>query len=374
MQIILYFLGFWVLVIAGIVGFYYWSNYLHVSKMLVAAFCREISIMLDAGIPFLRVFKILSERTSHPKLNSIVKEIHTSVENGNTVAAAMANHPEVFDEMMVGIVKVGETGGILDESLRRLSEYLEKAVALRRKVILAWTYPALVICVALVVTLVLICYFIPKIIEPLRELNPDVQLPWLTMTVASAGQFVLANWFWILLIVVLAIIGFSVFKRTPMGRYLGDWTGLHFPVVGTLLARRVIAARVSNTFATLVHCGIPIISCLRIVSQTQPNYFVARSFQNTVRVVEEGGNLVQPLEDSKIYPPLMIDMLAIGEESGTLDTVLDKISQTYTEEVDAALDVFTRLLEASLMLVVGLIVLVVALAAYLPYFKLQTFI
>ncbi len=370
----MYFIGFWALVISAMVFYFYWSNYLHVSKTLVAAFCREISIMLDAGIPFLRVFKILTERTSHPKLNSIVKEIYTSVENGNTVAAAMANHPKVFDDMMIGIVKVGETGGILDESLRRLSEYLEKAVALRRKVILAWTYPALVMAVALVVTLVLICYFIPKIIEPLRDLNPDIELPALTMAVASAGQFVLGNWFWIFLFIVLLIVAYSFFKRTPVGRYTGDWVALHFPVVGNLLARRIIAARVSNTFATLVHCGIPIISCLRIVSQTQPNYFVARSFQNTVRVVEEGGNLVQPLEESRIYPPLMIDMLAIGEESGTLDTVLDKISQTYTEEVDAALEVFTRLLEACLMLVVGLIVLVVALAAYLPYFKLQSFI
>ncbi|MCA9425795.1 MAG: type II secretion system F family protein, partial [Candidatus Omnitrophica bacterium] len=338
MQFILYFIGFWALVIAGFVAFFYWSNYLHVSRTLVAAFCREVSIMLDAGIPLLRALKILAERTSHPKLKSIVKEIHTSVENGNTVAAAMANHPKVFDDMMIGIIKVGETGGILDESLRRLSEHLEKTVALRRKVILAWTYPALVIVVASVVTLILVCYFIPKIIEPLKSLNPDVELPYLTQLVANAGQFVLGNWFWILLGLILFIFALSAFHRTPMGRYGSDWIKLHFPVVGNLLARRIVAARVSNTFATLVHCGIPIISCLRIVSQTQPNYFVARSFQNTVRVVEEGGNLVQPLEESKIYPPLMIDMLAIGEESGTLDTVLDKISQHYTDEVDAALD------------------------------------
>lgn len=374
MQFMLIFFGFWAVLILGLTAFFYWSNYLHVSKTLVAAFCREISIMLDAGIPFLRVFKILSERTSHPKLNSIVKEIHTSVENGNTVAAAMANHPKVFDDMMIGIVKVGETGGVLDESLRRLSEHLEKAVALRRKVILAWTYPALVLVVAAVVTLILVCYFIPKIIEPLKSLNPDMELPGITVFVAGMGDFVLANWFWLLLGLILFVIAFSFFKRTPVGKYMNDWVALHFPVVGKLLARRVIAARVSNTFSTLIHCGIPVISCLRIVSQTQPNYFVARSFQNTVKVVEEGGNLVQPLEESRIYPPLMIDMLAIGEESGTLDTVLDKISQTYTAEVDAALDVFTRLLEASLMLVVGLIVLVVALAAYLPYFKLQSFI
>ena len=359
------------IVIAIAIGLYFWSNY-HISKREVSVLCREMSIMLDAGLPLLRVFKILSERSSHPRLRSVVKEIHGSVEQGNTVAAAMASHPDVFDDMMIGIVKVGETGGILDESMRRLSTHLEKWIQLRRKVVLAWIYPTLVIIVMTVVVLTLVCFFVPNVINPLLELNPNLQVPWITSVVAGTGQFVLNNWFFLLLVVIAAIVAIGFFRRTPPGKMFEDHLRLHFPVFGKLLGRPISAASVAGMFSTLVHCGIPIISCLKILSQTQPNYFVASSFRKTAQVVEEGGSLVTPLEESGIYPPLMIDMLAIGDESGTLDTVLDKIAQNYTEEVDSSLEAFTRILEALVMLLVGAVVLVVALAAYLPYFQMYT--
>lgn len=354
--------------VAVLIAFYLWSNH-HVSKIQLATLCREMSIMLDAGIPLLRILKILSERVSHPRLRGMVKEIHQSVENGNTVAAAMANYPSAFDEMMIGIIKVGETGGVLDESLRRLATHLEKVVRLRRKVVAASIYPVIAVLVLIAVLLVLIVFVFPNILAPLKA-NPKIELPWITRVIDSVGQYVLNHWKFLLLAVFAAGVGLGVARKTLPGKIAEDWLKLKIPLVGSFLGVRIVAARVSATFSTLVHCGIPIISCLKIVAQTQPNYFVSASFRNTARVVEEGGNMVKPLEECKIYPQLMIDMLAIGDESGTLDMVLDKIAQAFTEEVDSAIEIFTQVQEALMILTLGGLVLLVALAAYLPYFQL----
>lgn len=350
------------------VGLYFWGRS-HVSKTQIAMFCRQMSIMLDAGIPLLRVFEILSQRISHPKFRKIIAEILESVENGNTVAAAMANHSGIFDELMVGIVKVGETGGVLDESMRRLSIYLEKSIRLRRKVISASVYPLLTVFVLLVVLVVLVVFVFPNILEPLKA-NPRIILPPLTLAVDAIGEFALRHWHRLLFGGILLIASLLLFRKTKPGKVIEDFLKLKTPLLGTYLGARIITARVAAMFSTLVHCGIPIIPALRIVSQTQPNYFISASFRDTAKVVEEGGNLVKPLEDCGLYPQMMIDMLAIGEESGTLDTVLDKIAQAFTEEVDSAIEIFTQLQEAFMILTIGGVVLVVALAAYLPYFQL----
>jgi type IV pilus assembly protein PilC len=357
--------------IAIAIASYFWSNY-HISKREISVLFREISIMLDAGIPLLRIFKILSGRVTHPRLRSIVTEVHNSVENGNTVAAAMASHPNVFDDMMIGIVKVGETGGILDDSMRRLSSYLEKWISLRRKVVLAWIYPLMVIVVMMAVVITLVVFFVPNVIDPLVELNPDLEVPLITRIVAGLGHYVIDHWLFLIVALVLLIVAIALLRRTLPVKAMEDYLKLKFPVLGKLLGRPIVAASVSGTFSTLIHSGIPVISCLKILSQTQTNTVVARSLRKTAQVVEEGGSLVTPMEESGIYPPLMIDMLAVGDESGTLDTVLEKISETFTEEVDMALDAFTRILEAFVMLLVGAVVLVVALAAYLPYFTMYT--
>lgn len=357
-----------VVVVVFFTAFYFWTNY-HIPKMQMAMFFRQMSIMLDAGMPLLRVLKVLAERMSHPRLKRILAEILESVEHGNTVAASMANHPSVFDDMMIGIVKVGEMGGVLDESMRRLSTHLEKVIRLRRKVVAASIYPMIAVMVLLAVLIVLIVFVFPKILEPMKS-NPRVELPLITRIVDSTGQFVISNWLILLVGAILAGFGISLLRKTLPGKMFEDYLKIKFPMVGNYLGVRVIAARVSSTFATLIHCGIPIISCLKIIAQTQPNYFVSKSFRDTAKVVEEGGSLVKPLEESGIYPPLMIDMLAVGDESGTLDVILDKISQAFTEEVDSAIEIFTQVQEALMVLTLGGFVLIVALAAYLPYFQL----
>lgn len=368
----LYFFGtvFLVSLVVSIipVAFYLWSTQ-HVAKFHVAMFFRQMSIMLDAGIPLLRVLKILSERVSHAKLRRITSEILTSVENGNTVAAAMASHSSVFDEMMVGIMKVGETGGVLDESARRLSIYLEKSIRLRRKVVAASVYPVLTVFVLLVVLTVLVVFVFPNILEPLKS-SPHVVLPPLTLAVDAIGQFVLRNWHILLFVGILAILAVVLFRRTKPGKMIEDYMKLKSPLLGNYLGARIASARVASMFATLVHCGISIIPTLKIIAQTQPNYYVSQSFRHTAKVVEEGGSLVKPLEESGIYPQLMLDMLAVGDETGTLDSALDKTAQAFTEEVDSAIEVFTQIQEALLILTVGGLVLLVALAAYLPYFQL----
>jgi len=365
------FLSFAGILIVLVIASYFWTNY-HISKGQISVLCREMSIMLDAGIPLLRVFKILSERISHPRLRKVIKEIHNSVEQGNTVAAAMANQPDVFDDMMIGIIKVGETGGILDESMRRLSDHLERWTQLRRKVVLAWIYPSLVIIVMTAVVVTLVCFFVPNVINPILELNPNLEVPLITRIVAGTGEYIIDHWLLLIVVIVAAVVGVAMARKTIVVKVFEDYLRLHFPVLGNLLGKPVTAAGVAGMFSTLIHCGIPIISCLKILSQTQTNFYVSSSFRKTGKIVEEGGSLVKPLEESGIYTPLMIDMLAIGDESGTLETVLDKIAQNYSEQVDSALEAFTRILEAVVMLIVGAIVLVVALAAYLPYFTMYT--
>jgi type IV pilus assembly protein PilC len=210
------------------------------------------------------------------------------------------------------------------------------------------------------------------VIDPLVELNPDLEVPLITRIVAGLGHYVIDHWLFLIVALVLLIVAIALLRRTLPVKAMEDYLKLKFPVLGKLLGRPIVAASVSGTFSTLIHSGIPVISCLKILSQTQTNTVVARSLRKTAQVVEEGGSLVTPMEESGIYPPLMIDMLAVGDESGTLDTVLEKISETFTEEVDMALDAFTRILEAFVMLLVGAVVLVVALAAYLPYFTMYT--
>ena len=368
----LYFFGTVILVASVIsvipISIYLWTKH-HVSKVHVAMFFRQMSIMLDAGIPLLRVLKILSERISHPKLRKIITEILSSVENGNTVAAAMAAHPAVFDEMMVGLIKVGETGGVLDESARRLSVYLEKAIRLRRKVVAASVYPLLAVTVLLAVLVILVVFVFPNILEPLKS-NPRIILPPLTLAVDAIGQFGLRNWHSILLCAFILVLAIVLFRRTRLGKMIEDYLKLKSPLLGNYLGARIASARVASMFSTLVHCGISIIPTLKIIAQTQPNYYVSESFKHTAKVVEEGGSLVKPLEESGLYPQLMIDMLAVGDESGTLDSALDKTAQAFTEEVDAAIEIFTQIQEALLILAVGGLVMLVALAAYLPYFQL----
>ncbi len=368
----LYFFGYVILVSAAIsvipICIYIWARR-HVSKVHVAMFFRQMSIMLDAGIPLLRVLKILSGRVSHPKLRRIITEILSSVENGNTVAAAMAAHPTVFDEMMVGIIKVGETGGVLDESARRLSVYLEKSIRLRRKVVAASVYPLLTVTVLLAVLVILVVFVFPNILEPLKA-NPRVILPPLTLAVDAIGQFGLRNWHAILLSAFIAVLALVLFRHTRPGKMIEDYLKLKSPLLGNYLGARIASARVASMFSTLVHCGISIIPTLKIISQTQPNYYISESFKHTAKVVEEGGNLVKPLEESRLYPQLMIDMLAVGDESGTLDSALEKTAQAFTEEVDSAIEIFTQIQEALLILAVGGLVLILALAAYLPYFQL----
>ncbi len=368
----LYFLGTVLLTVAVVsiipVSIYLWARS-HISKVHVAMLFRQMSIMLDAGIPLLRVLKILSERVTHAKLRQITAEILASVENGNTVAAAMAGHSQVFDEMMVGIVKVGETGGVLDESARRLSLYLEKAIRLRRKVVAASVYPFLTVIVLLVVLTLLVVFVFPNILEPLKA-NPHVVLPPLTLAVDAIGQFALHHWLTILFGAIVAVCALVMFRRTKPGKMIEDYLKLKTPFMGDYLGARIASARVASMFATLVHCGIPIIPTLKIIAQTQPNYYVSESFKHTAKVVEEGGSLVKPLEESGIYPQLMIDMIAVGDESGTLDSALDKTALAFSEEVDAAIEIFTQIQEALLILTVGGLVLIVALAAYMPYFQL----
>ncbi len=368
----LYFLGSVILVASAIsvipISIYFWARH-HVSKVHVAMFFRQMSIMLDAGIPLLRVLKILSGRVSHPKLRRIITEILSNVENGNTVAAAMAAHPAVFDEMMVGIIKVGETGGVLDESARRLSVYLEKAIRLRRKVVAASVYPLLAVTVLLAVLIILVVFVFPNILEPLKT-NPRITLPPLTLAVDAIGQFGLRNWHSILLVAFILFLAMVLFRRTRLGKMVEDFMKLKSPLLGNYLGARIASARVASMFSTLVHCGISIIPTLKIIAQTQPNYYISESFKHTARVVEEGGSLVKPLEESGLYPQLMIDMLAVGDESGTLDSALEKTAQAFTEEVDSAIEIFTQIQEALLILAVGGLVLILALAAYLPYFQL----
>lgn len=333
----------------------------------MAIFARQFATMIDAGLPLVQCLEILAKQSQNKELARVVGAVQRDVEGGKTLAEAMARHPHVFDDLTINMVEAGEAGGILDNILDRLAQYTEKAVALRRKVKSALTYPAVVLSVALLATVFMLLFIIPTFAKVFAQFGGTLPLP--TRIVMGLSNFLKSFW-WALLIMIIAA-GFMVRRAyaTQKGRLKIDGWLLKLPVLGQLLLKASIA-RFSRTLGTMISSGVPILMALEITARTAGNRVVEKAVLATRGSIREGETIAQPLRVAKVFPPMVVQMIAVGEETGALDRMLSKIADFYDDEVNTAVETLTSIIEPVMIVIMGLIVGGMVVAMYMPMFQL----
>jgi type IV pilus assembly protein PilC len=333
----------------------------------VAVFSRQFATMINSGLTLLRSLSILAEQTSNKELARIVGEVRRDVERGSALSVALAKHPKAFSRLYVAMVRSGETGGSLDTVLNRLATTIEKQVELRRKVKSAMTYPIVVGVIVVLILIAMLIFVVPMFKGMYADLNAKLPLPTLVLLAASNG---LKKFF--PLVVLAAGFGVWSLKRyvtTPVGRRRYDAFKLRAPVFGQL-AHKTALARFSRSLAALVRAGVPILDALEIVSETAGNSVVSEAVADTQAAVKAGESLARPLEAHPVFPPMVVQMIAVGEETGALDELLEKIADFYDSEVEATVDALTSLIEPLLIVVMGVAVGGMVIALYMPMFSI----
>jgi len=334
----------------------------------LAIFTRQFSVMIDAGLPLVQCLEILASQQENKTFQKVLTGTRGMVEGGATLSTAMRSSPKVFDPLYVNMVEAGETGGILDTILQRLSTYIEKNVKLQRAVKSAMVYPVGVMTVAAAVITLLLWKVVPIFSTLFAGLGVDLPLP--TRIVVGLSNFV-GSIFGLLIVVGVAgsIVGMKVWYGTPGGRYAIDATILKLPVIGILM-RKIAVARFTRTLGTLIASGVPILEGLDITAKTAGNAVVERALQKVRRSLEEGKSLTDPLKESEVFPGMVTQMIAVGEQTGAMDAMLQKIADFYEEEVDAAVKDMLTALEPIMIVFLGLVVGGVVISLYLPLFSL----
>ncbi|MFQ5738683.1 MAG: type II secretion system F family protein [Acidobacteriota bacterium] len=338
-----------------------------VSLKDLALFTRQFSVMIDAGLPLVECLGILGEQQQNKALRNTLGQVRADVESGATLADAMRRHPKIFDRLFVNMIAAGETGGILDIILNRLSVFAEKNVKLKRAVVSASVYPAIIIAVAAVIVFVIMIWVIPVFATLFESLNAPLPLPTRIVMWSSnfLGQFILPI---VIALGLLAAAG-SYFYKSDQGRHTIDKILLHLPVVGILL-KKIAISRFARTLSTLLMSGIAILEGLEITARTAGNAVIQRSILHARKVVEEGKTLVEPLKKSKVFPVMVTQIISVGEQTGRLDMMLEKLADYYEEEADTAIANFLTLLEPLMIVFLGTVIGGIVVSMYLPIFTL----
>jgi len=332
----------------------------------LSIFCRQFSTMIDAGVSLVRCLDVLGEQCASPKLKKIIMDLKAEVEAGNMLSKAMSKYPTVFSNLFVGLIRAGEVGGVLEESLQRLSTFLEKDVELRRKVKAALTYPVLVSVVALGIVMFLTIFIVPQFLKMFLDLGLKAEdFPAMTMSLKIFSDFMVYKFYYVAMIVTALWFACKLFGRTKVGHRFFDWLKLKVPVFGKL-NHKVALARFSRTLATLLSSGVPILQALETVAGTVSNDVLSDAILDARARVREGDTISEPLYKSKMFPPMVIQMISIGQEAGSLDTMLSKIADFYDGEVDAAIASLTAAIEPLLIVFLGVTVGYIVIAMFLP--------
>jgi len=332
----------------------------------LSIFCRQFSTMIDAGVSLVRCLDVLGEQCQSPKLKKIIMDLKAEVEAGNMLSKAMSKYPTVFSNLFVGLIRAGEVGGVLEESLQRLSTFLEKDVELRRKVKAALTYPVLVSVVALGIVMFLTIFIVPQFLKMFLDLGLKAEdFPAMTMSLKVFSDFMVYKFYYVAMIVAALWFACKLFGRTKVGHRFFDWLKLKVPVFGKL-NHKVALARFSRTLATLLSSGVPILQALETVAGTVSNDVLSDAILDARARVREGDTISEPLYKSKMFPPMVIQMISIGQEAGSLDTMLSKIADFYDGEVDAAIAALTAAIEPLLIVFLGVTVGYIVIAMFLP--------
>ncbi len=335
----------------------------------LAIITRQLATMIDAGLPLVQCLDILAQQQEKKFLKSTLQDIRQDVEGGSTFSAALKKHPKVFSGLYTNMVEAGEAGGILDTILNRLAAYIEKAMTLKKRVKTAMFYPATIVSVALVVVTFLLMYVIPTFEQLFAGFGASLPLP--TVIVLGLSRFVQAYILFIIGGLVGTVVGLRMYYRTEGGKRAIDGLLLRLPIFGPLI-RKVAVAKFTRTLGTLVSSGVGILDGLDITARTAGNKVVEDAILKARTTIAQGKTIAEPLQASKVFPPMVTQMIAVGEQTGALDRMLNKIADFYDEEVDSSVAGLTSLLEPLLVIFLGVIIGGVVIAMYLPIFKLIT--
>ena len=340
-----------------------------VKQRSIAIFTRQLATMIDAGLPLVQSLEILSSQQESKVFKNIIREIREDVEGGSTFAGALKKHPTTFDDLYTNLVVAGEEGGILDNILTRLANYIEKSEALRKKVKSALIYPATIVGVAVIVVMILMIFVIPVFETMFKSAGSSLPLP--TLIVVTMSKLIKKYVVVFIPAFILLIYLLRKYHKTPSGKMVMDRLLLKLPVFGPLF-KKIAVARFSRTLGTLVSSGVPILDGLTIVSRTSGNRAIETAILNARTSIREGETIAEPLNRSNIFPPMVIQMISVGESTGALDSMLSKIADFYEEEVDIAVANLTSLLEPFLMIFLGVVIGGVVIAMYLPIFNMAS--
>jgi type IV pilus assembly protein PilC len=341
-----------------------------VKSKVLTTFTRQLATLVDAGLPLLRGLRVLEKQEKNPNLKRIIAELALSIEGGSTFSEGLAQHPKVFNRLFVNMVKAGELGGVLEVVLARLSEFMEKAQKIKGKVIAAMFYPVAVLVVATAILMILMTMVVPKFKDVFAGMLEGAQLPAFTRLVLGISDAIKNNILVTLGVGVVIFIAFMMFGKTKVGRHIYDKVKLKMPVMGPVISK-VAISRFSRTLGTLVSSGVPILQALTIVKETSGNVIVSNAVAAVHDSVKEGETITAPLEASGVFPPMVISMVDVGEQTGALPEMLLKIADNYDEEVDNAVSAMTSLLEPIMIVFLAVIVGSIVIAMFLPLIDLM---
>jgi type IV pilus assembly protein PilC len=342
-----------------------------VSEKELVLFTRQFSTMIDAGLPLVQCLDILGKQADNKVFSKIIIEVKKDVEGGSTFAEALRKYPKIFDDLYVNLVQAGEIGGVLDTTFARLAGYIEKARSLKGKVKSAMIYPSAILFVAISVVIFLMIFVIPVFAEMFQDFGGT--LPWPTQFVIGLSNFIKSYILFAIPVLIAGVFVFKQYNRTESGQRVVDRNLLRVPVLGVVLQKAAIA-RFARTLSTLLGSGVPIIDSLDITARTAGNKVLEEAVLASISSVKEGQTLATPLAKYWVFPPMVVQMVEIGDVTGELDTLLSKIADFYEEEVDRAVEALTAMLEPMMMVFLGVVLGFIIVAMYLPIFKMASLV
>jgi type IV pilus assembly protein PilC len=338
-----------------------------IKKIDISRFTRQFATMISAGLPMVQCLEILATQMESAELRKVVMKVKESVQSGATLSEALGKHKKVYDDLYVNMVEAGEVGGALDTILIRLAQYREKADKLARKVKGALVYPIVVMIVAIGVTYAMLTFIVPVFAKMFSGLGAELPMP--TQVVLGFSNFLRDNSLLMLLLLVLGVIGFKLYVRNPKGRLSWDTFKLRMPLLGTLIRKSAIS-RFTRTLATLLSSGVSILDALSITARTAGNMVLQNAINKSMLSIAEGETITQPLKESGVFPPMVTQMISVGEKTGGMDDMLAKIADFYDDEVDAAVAALTSIIEPVIIVFMGAIIGGILIAMYLPMFDI----
>ncbi|MFP4354856.1 MAG: type II secretion system F family protein [Phycisphaerae bacterium] len=335
-----------------------------VPRKLLTQFTRQLSTLIDAGLPILRSLRILEEQQKPGMLRVAIRMVAEDVEGGATLSEAMSRHPKAFDRLFVNMVRAGELGGVLDLILQRLADFMEKSQALKRKIVGAMIYPAAVITFAVLIVAVLLMFVVPKFQTIFADMGDE--LPPVTEALLGFSDWMVRiGWIWMLAFPIGLYLLIKLLRTSPGGRYFVDNVKLHIPLFGLIVSKGAVA-RFARTLGTLLSAGVPILEAINITRETSGNEVYVRALGKVHDGIREGESFAGPLKQAKIVDPMVVNMIDVGEETGELDKMLNKVADTYDEEVEVLVGAMTSLMEPLLIIFLGLIVGFIVIALFMP--------